>query len=71
MSHEPNADTLRALLESTGLSQVALARALGRDPRALRRWLTGEPIPPTLAHQLDRLVRIDVTPQRITIVLER
>lgn len=37
-----NPDSLRAALASTGLSQVALAQALGVDPRTLRRWLAGD-----------------------------
>ena len=38
MSTSP--DLIHAALASTGLSQVALAQALGVDPSTLRRWLS-------------------------------
>lgn len=71
MPATPALQKLRDLLEATDLSQVALARALGRDPRAMRRWLAGEPIPDTLGDQLARVVRVEVTRDRIAIVMTR
>lgn len=36
-----NRTVIETALASTGLSQVALAQALGVDPSTLRRWLSG------------------------------
>lgn len=57
-------DTLRAIIEASGLSQVEWARTVvGRDPRTVRRWLAGETIPPTTVDWLVRLgtVRVSAT----------
>jgi hypothetical protein len=57
-------DTLRAIIEASGLSQVEWARTVvGRDPRTVRRWLAGEAIPPTTVDWLARLgtVRVSAT----------
>ena len=62
---------LSALLHDHGLSVGQLAAALGRDERALRRWLAGDDPPDTLAHWLARVVRFDVTRDRVTVVLGR
>jgi len=62
---------LSGLLTDHGLSVGQLARALGRDERALRRWLAGDDPPDTLAHWLASVVRIDVTRDRVTVVLAR
>ncbi len=64
-------DRLIALLAESGLTQVALARALGRDERSMRRWLAGEPMPATLSQQLHKIVRISSTASKVTILIER
>lgn len=64
-------DRLREILAESGLSQVQLAKALGYDPRSMRRWLAGGDMPKTLTTQLDRIVRIETTRDRITLVLSR
>lgn len=47
-------DPLRAALTATGLSQLALAEAIGVDGRTVRRWLAGAPLP----GPVDRLCRL-------------
>jgi DNA-binding transcriptional regulator YiaG len=41
-----SATRLRALLDELGLSQMAAARFLRRDPRTVRSWALGEAHPP-------------------------
>ena len=63
---------LSFLLTDSGLSIVEFARLLGRDERTVRRWLSREmPIPGAVSAMLHRVQRIDVTPKKITIILER
>lgn len=63
---------LSSVLDASGLSQVQLARAMAADPRSLRRWLAGShDVPDTVADWLDRVVRIDATSERLTVVLTR
>lgn len=65
-------DTLRALIEASGLSQVEWARTVvGRDPRTVRRWLAGETIPPTTVDWLTRLGDIGVTPSGVVMRVTR
>lgn len=69
---EPSRAALSALLADSGLSAVELARVLGRDERAMRRWLAGEQaVPDSLARQVDRIERIEVTPTRVRVVVRR
>ncbi len=69
---DPARDRLSTLLSDSGLSIGQLARALGRDERSMRRWLgADQAIPETLADLLARVVRIEVTAQRVTLVVER
>ena len=43
-------DQLRAAIETLGTNQAALARAVGVNPRTMRRWIAGDsPIPRTAA----------------------
>ena len=63
---------LSLLLTDSGLSIVEFARALGRDERTVRRWLTREmPIPGAVSAMLHRVQAVDVTTKKITITLER
>lgn len=65
-------DTLRALIEASGLSQVEWARTVvGRDPRTVRRWLAGEAIPPTTVDWLVRLAAVRVSATAVTIAVAR
>ena len=62
---------LRALIASTGLSQVEWARTVaGRDPRTVRRWLAGESIPPTTVEWLLRS-SVVATPTLVRITVSR
>lgn len=62
---------LRALIASTGMSAQQFARdVLGRDPRTLRRWLSGETvIPDAAADWLERIERVQAQRLAITIRL--
>lgn len=51
-----NPDPLRAALTATGLSQLALAEALGVDGRTVRRWLAGDSAVPGPVDRLCRLL---------------
>jgi DNA-binding transcriptional regulator YiaG len=58
----PNTETRRALRQRAGVSQVALARALGVDPATVCRWEAGERVPSgdrltAYLAALDRLAR--------------
>jgi DNA-binding transcriptional regulator YiaG len=39
----PAPAAIRAMIERTGLSQVAVAKAIGVDPRTIRYWVAEEP----------------------------
>lgn len=46
MTERSDADRLRSMIERSGISQRALARALGVNERTVRRWVAGDsPIP--------------------------
>ena len=64
---------LSALITASGLSQAEFARHVlaGRDPRSLRRYLAGDTIPPDLVTYIAALVRVDVTPERVSPVTRR
>lgn len=48
---------LREALERAGISQAALARAIGCDRRTAARWVTGEYVPvPERAEQIAKAV---------------
>lgn len=48
-------ELLRAAIDHSGLSNSAYARqVLVRDPRQLRRWLAGQPIPEAVGRFLER-----------------
>ncbi len=67
-----SAETLRAIIEASGLSQVEWARTVaGRDPRTVRRWLAGEPIPPTTADWIARLVQVETRAGDVVITVAR
>lgn len=64
----PSHDLLSRVHRDSGLSVPAFARLMGRDERAMRRWLGGtETLPETFAGQLRRLQRLDVTSTHITL----
>ena len=72
MTDNDDASDLSRVLTSSGLSIVEFARALGRDERTVRRWLTHEmPIPGAVSAMLQRVQAVDVTTKKITITLER
>lgn len=60
---------LRALIASTGISAQAFARdVVGRDPRTVRRWLSGEAeIPDAASRWLERLGSVRRSTTAITI----
>lgn len=64
---------LSALIAGSGLSIAEFARVVvGRDERTVRRWLTGEiAIPVSASSWLARVVRVDATSGRVTVVLDR
>lgn len=63
---------ISALVADSGLSLTEFAeRVLGRDPRSLRRYMAGDVIPPTLAAWVLAVRRIEVTRDRVTVVLDR
>lgn len=71
MNTEPLA-RLSALVAESGLTHQDFSRlVLGRDPRSLRRYLAGDVIPPTLAEWLASVVRIEVTRDRVTVIVSR
>jgi DNA-binding transcriptional regulator YiaG len=41
-----SATRMRTLLDQLGISQMAAARFLRRDPRSVRRWVLGQREPP-------------------------
>ena len=65
-------ERLSALLTGSGLSVGRFARVLGVDERTLRRWLAADiAVPESRAAWLARVVRLDVTRDRVTVVLSR
>jgi len=64
---------LSRLVDHSGLSIAEFARVVvGRDERTVRRWLSGEIlIPESAASWLARVVRVDATSGRVTVVLDR
>jgi len=51
-------DLLRVAIKASGLSPARFAReVVVRDPRTIRRWLRGKPIPETVIHRLKELTR--------------
>ena len=52
---DPARARLSTLLTDSGLPAAELARVLGRDPRTVRRWMSGEmPIPEAVGEMLAR-----------------
>ena len=70
---KPDDAPLSALIAGSGLSIAEFARVVvGRDERTVRRWLTGEiTIPESASAWLSRVVRVDATSGRVTVVLDR
>lgn len=67
-----NAETLRAMIDASGLSQVEWARSiLARDPRTVRRWLAGDPIPEAVADWLLRLRGLELQGGDVVITVTR
>ena len=66
-------DALRALIASSGLSQSEWATTVaGRDPRTVRRWLSGDiVIPDGAADWLARLQSVRVTPTTVLVSVAR
>ena len=63
---------LAALVSASGLTATEVARALGRDPRTFRRWLSGQQeIPQTLAEQVERLRVSEVTRDTVWLAWRR
>ncbi len=75
LADDPPRDRLSALVatwEAAGESQAAFAELLGVDARTLTRWLIGElAIPGSRARMLARVLRIDQSPERVTLVMTR
>lgn len=69
---DPVRDRLSVLLAESGLSVSALARAVGVDRGTVADWLSGEkPIPESRRAWIARVQRLDVSAQRVSIVLTR
>ena len=67
-----SADSLRSLIAESGLAQERFAReVMGRDPRTVRRWLAGAPIPESTLIWLSRIRSITVTRNAVTTVVDR
>lgn len=67
-----DADTLRAIIEESGLSQREFgALVCGVRARTIRDWLAGEPIPPAQAERLARLGTVQVTASDIITTVAR
>lgn len=49
---------VRSLLEAGGLGQSEAARALGINPRTMRRYVAGDPLPRTVELALRYLVTL-------------
>ena len=65
-------DTLRALIEASGLSQVEWARTVvGRDSRTVRRWLAGDVIPDSVVDWLARIGPVLVSATSVAIRVSR
>lgn len=63
---------LSALLTDSGLGVVAASRAIGVDRTTLADWLSGKiEIPQTRARWLASIVRLEVTRDRVTLVMAR
>jgi transcriptional regulator with XRE-family HTH domain len=41
-TYDPRPEYLAELIDSTGLTQAAVAKRIGVDERTIRRWLSGE-----------------------------
>lgn len=41
-TYDPRPEYLAELIESTGLTQAAVAKRIGVDERTIRRWLSGQ-----------------------------
>lgn len=48
-NYDPNPEYLSQLIESTGITQPALALRLGVNERTIRKWKHGERVAPYLA----------------------
>lgn len=69
---DPHRDRLSDIVRESGLTDTEFARAIGVDSGTLARWLSNrQAIPGSRADWIDRLVRADVTRDRITLVLAR
>ena len=55
--HNQDPEYFAQLVRSTGLSQDALSKVIGHDPRSIRRWMKGErPFPYSVQFTLECLV---------------
>lgn len=69
---DPARARLSTLLTDSTLSVGQFARAIGRDERSVRRWLAGQQsLPETLAEWLASVVRVEVTAERVGLVVRR
>jgi hypothetical protein len=65
-----DAARLRVVIEASGLSARRFAvDVMSRDERTVRRWLAGEPMPPTVRAWLDSLDGVFATDESITVVI--
>jgi DNA-binding transcriptional regulator YiaG len=65
-------ETIRAMIEETGLSQREWAQSVaGRSPRTIRKWLAGEPIPADASDWLQRILSVEVRPTQIVVKVAR
>jgi hypothetical protein len=54
-------DLLRAAIRNSGLTNSAFARdVLARDPRQVRRWLAGRPLPDAVRAFLERTAQVPI-----------
>ncbi len=68
---DPGRTMLSAILTQTGLSQVELAEALGRDERTMRRWMARDIEVPESVRQLLRRLTVTVTDSEIRLTVRR
>lgn len=60
------------MIESSGLSHSEFARVvMGREPRTVRKWLAGEPMPATAIKYLTRLRSVAVAAKTVTVTVAR
>ncbi len=67
-----DADLLRDLIASSGLSQNEFAQCvMRRDPRAVRRWLAGEPAPTAVYDWLRCMESVTPCTSGVTLIFHR